>query len=102
VVTLSTILSKSDWMAPVRYCGRNSIVIYLAFFLPMAVARMALLKTGFISDLGTISVLVTAAGVIFPILLYWAVRNASARFLFVRPAWTHLRPARRPSLVPAE
>ena len=102
VVTLSTILSKSDWMAPVRYCGRNSIVIYLAFFLPMAVTRMALLKTGFISDLGTISVLVTAAGVIFPLLLFWAVRNTSARFLFVRPAWTHLRPSRSSSLVPAE
>ncbi len=101
VVTLSTILSKSDWMAPVRYCGRNSIVIYLAFFLPMAVTRIALLKTGIINDLGTISVIVTAAGVIFPLLLFWAVRNTSARFLFFRPAWAHLGPART-SLVPAE
>ena len=42
----------------------NSIVIYLAFFLPMAATRTVLLKTGIITDLGTISLIVTAAGVI--------------------------------------
>jgi uncharacterized membrane protein YcfT len=57
------VLSFSDWSAhrgrddlrtagqhdvPLRYCGRNSIVIYLAFFLPMA-RRALLLKTGIIT-----------------------------------------------------
>ena len=42
----------------------NSIVIYLAFFLPMAATRIVLLKTGIITDLGTVSLLVTLAGVI--------------------------------------
>ena len=103
VVTLSTILSKSDLMAPVRYCGLNSIVIYLAFFLPMAATRVALLKTGVITDIGTFSVLVTAAGVIFPLVLFWAVRNTPARFLFERPAWAHLSHyGHRGTLVPAE
>ena len=102
VVTLSTILSKSDLMAPVRYCGRNSIVIYLAFFLPMAASRVALLKTGVIDDLGTISVLVTAAGVIFPLVLFWAVRNTPLRFLFERPQWARLQTPHRPAMVPAE
>lgn len=102
VVTLSTILSKSDWMAPVRYCGRNSIVIYLAFFLPMAVTRTVLLKTGIIADIGWISVIVTTAGVVFPLVLFWAVRNTAARFLFVRPAWAHLSTTLRPAMVPAE
>ena len=41
--------------------GANSIVIYLAFFLPMAATRIVLLKTGIITDLGTISLLVTVA-----------------------------------------
>ena len=102
VVTLSTILSKSDWMAPVRYCGRNSIVIYLAFFLPMAVTRIALLKTGIISDIGTISVIVTAAGVIFPLVLFWLVRGTALGFLFNRPQWAHLQATRQPALVAAE
>ncbi len=92
--SLSTLLSRSDLMAPVRYCGRNSIVIYLAFFLPMATARALLLKVGIITDLGTISLIVTACGVIFPLVLYWIVRDTPARFLFERPAWAHLRPRR--------
>jgi uncharacterized membrane protein YcfT len=101
VVTLSTLLSKSDLMAPVRYCGRNSIVIYLAFFLPMATARVALLETGLIADIGTISAIVTICGVIFPLILFWIVRGTGARFLFERPAWARLEPV-RPALVPAE
>ena len=35
-----------------RYCGEHSIVIYLAFFLPMAATRTLLLKTGVIPDIG--------------------------------------------------
>jgi uncharacterized membrane protein YcfT len=102
VVTLSTVLSKLHWMSAVRYCGKHSIVIYLAFFLPMATARTVLLKTGIIPDLGTISVIVTACGVIFPLVLFWIVRNTPARFLFDRPEWAHIDVPRRRVLVPAE
>jgi uncharacterized membrane protein YcfT len=101
VVAFAGLLSKSDMMAPVRYCGRNSIVIYLAFFLPMALTRTLLLKSGFITDLGTISLIVTAAGVIGPLVLFWIVRGTFARFLFERPAWARLQP-QRARLVPAE
>jgi uncharacterized membrane protein YcfT len=102
VVTLSTLLSKTDLMAPVRYCGKHSLVIYLAFFLPMAVARSALLRTGIIPDIGWISVAVTAAGVIFPLVLYWSVRHTGARFLFERPAWARFAIPRGARLAPAE
>ena len=34
-------MAKSDLFRPLRYCGRNSIVIYLAFFLPMAATAHA-------------------------------------------------------------
>jgi uncharacterized membrane protein YcfT len=102
VVTLSTVLSKLDWMAAVRYCGKHSIVIYLAFFLPMAASRTLLLKTGIISDLGTVSLIVTACGVIFPLVLFWIVRATWARFLFERPVWAHVDMPRRRALVPAE
>ena len=101
VVTVSALLSKSHLMAWVRYCGRNSIVIYLAFFLPMAATRTALLKLGIIDDLGTLSLIVTAAGVTGPLVLHWIVRDTRLRFLFERPGWAHLRPAQR-TLVPAE
>ena len=61
VVVVAALMARSDVFQPLRYCGQNSIVIYLAFFLPMAATRIALLKTGIIADLGTISLLVTAA-----------------------------------------
>jgi uncharacterized membrane protein YcfT len=101
VVSFAALLSKSDQMRPIRYCGRNSIVIYLAFFLPMAVARTVLLNVGIIADLGTISLIVTACGVIGPLVLFRLTRDGFARFLFERPAWARLQ-SRGPQLVAAE
>ena len=102
VVAIAALIAHSKRLGALRYCGQNSIVIYLAFFLPMAVTRIALLKTGVIADIGTISVLVTTAGVIGALCWYWAARGTPFRFLFERPAWARLGPARTPALQPAE
>jgi uncharacterized membrane protein YcfT len=102
VVAAAALMAKSDLFRPLRTCGRNSLVIYLAFFLPMAATRIMLLKTGLISDLGTISVIVTFAGVIGALAWYWAARGTPFRFLFERPAWARLKPVRTPALQPAE
>jgi uncharacterized membrane protein YcfT len=101
VVAFATLLSRSGVMAAVRYIGRNSIVIYLAFFLPMAASRIVLLRLGIIEDIGTISLIVTAAGVVFPLVLFWLVRGTPFRFLFQRPEFTRLAPSRA-RLQPAE
>jgi uncharacterized membrane protein YcfT len=87
---------------PLRYCGENSIVIYLAFFLGMAASRIVLLKTGAITDIGTCSLIVTTAGVVGALLLFWLVRNTPFRFLFVRPDWARIERRRAPALQPAE
>ena len=92
----------ADWSSAIRYCGENSIVIYLAFFLPMAATRTVLLKTGVIADLGTVSLLVTAAGVVGPLLLFWLVRDTPLSFLFKRPEALRTAPALRAALQPAE
>jgi uncharacterized membrane protein YcfT len=102
VVVIAALMARSDVFQPLRYCGQNSIVIYLAFFLPMAATRIALLKTGIVADLGTISLLVTAVGVVGALAWYWAVRDTRFRFLFERPGWARLRPAQTPAMQPAE
>jgi uncharacterized membrane protein YcfT len=104
VVALSALLATSDLAAPLRYCGRNSIVIYLAFFLPMAATRALLMKTGWIADIGTISALVTLGGVVGALAWYWAVRRTFLRFLFERPQrfWLAPRAAPRQALQPAK
>jgi len=96
------LIARSDMFQPLRYCGQNSLVIYLAFFVPMAATRVALLKSGIITDLGTISLLVTTAGVIGALAWYWAVRGTPLRVLFERPGWARLKPARIPTMQPAE
>jgi uncharacterized membrane protein YcfT len=87
---------------PLRYCGEHSIVIYLAFFLPMAATRIVLLKSGLVADLGTVSLVVTAVGVIGALCWYWAARETRFGFLFERPAWARMRPARIAAMQPAE
>jgi uncharacterized membrane protein YcfT len=102
VIAASALLAKIDWFAALRYCGEHSIVIYLAFFLPMAATRAALLKTGIIADVGTISALVTTAGVVVPLAFYWLVRGTRARFLFERPERFRIAPRRPVAMQPAE
>jgi hypothetical protein len=47
-------------------------------------------------DLGLVSLIVTAAGVTGPVLMFWAVRKTPLAFLFRRPHWARLAsPGRR-------
>ena len=52
----------------------------------MAASRMVLLKSGWIADIGTVSALVTLAGVVGAFAIYWAVRRTPLQLLFERPA----------------
>src|SRR5580698_6210282 len=63
IIIIGTLLARARWLTFLRFCGEHSIVIYLAFFLPMATTRTLLLKTGVIHDIGTISLVVTIVGV---------------------------------------
>jgi uncharacterized membrane protein YcfT len=102
VVSVSALMAKSDVFAPLRYLGKNSIVVYLAFFLGMAGSRALLLKTGIVPDLGTVALIVTACGIGVAVGLFLAVRGTWLRFLFERPAWARLRDRRKFVLQPAE
>jgi uncharacterized membrane protein YcfT len=85
IVIAGTLLARAHWLNFLRFCGEHSIVIYLAFFLPMATTRTLLLKTGLIPDLGTVSLIVTIAGVLGALALWWGALKLGANFLFERP-----------------
>ena len=85
IVTMGTLLARMHWLNVLRFCGEHSIVIYLAFFLPMASTRTLLLKTGFIHDIGLISLIVTIAGVTGALVIWRLALWAHANFLFERP-----------------
>jgi hypothetical protein len=101
IVATAALLTQTAAAAPFRYCGRHSIAIYLAFFLPMAATRTILIKTDLIADVGVISALVTAAAVVAPLILERLVRNTRLDFLFNRPPAFHLAPRRTMRLQPA-
>ncbi len=90
IVTIAALISTLKWANPVRYCGKNSIVIYLAFFLTMHTTQMILLSTGIIEQVSIMSGIVTAAGIIGPLVMWRLVRNTRLSFLFVRPAYFKL------------
>jgi uncharacterized membrane protein YcfT len=102
VVSVSALMAGTDLFRPLRYCGRNSIVIYLAFFLPMAATRTLLVKTGIIPDVGAMAAIVTTAAVVAPLVLHWLVRGTWFGFLFERPARFWIAPKPRMTLQPAE
>ena len=86
IVTMGTLLARAQRLNFLRFCGEHSIVIYLAFFLPMAATRTLLLRTAPIHDIGTISLVVTIVGVVGALALWRTALLAGANFLFDRPA----------------
>jgi uncharacterized membrane protein YcfT len=94
VISIGALLARSHLFNFVRYCGRHSIVIYLAFFFPVAVTRTFLLKFDVISDVGTVSLLLTAAGVMGALSIFWTVRGTRLGFLFERPELFWIVPKR--------
>jgi uncharacterized membrane protein YcfT len=103
IVTCATLLARMHWLTALRFCGEHSIVIYLAFFLPMAATRTLLLRAGPFHDVGTISLIVSIAGVAGALVLWRIALKAGAKFLFERPAAFWIAPKQpRQTLQPAE
>jgi uncharacterized membrane protein YcfT len=103
IVIFGTLLARAHWLDFLRACGEHSIVIYLAFFLPMAATRTLLLRTGVIHDIGTISLIVTIAGVAGALVLWRMALAVGANFLFERPAAFWIAPKKpRATLQAAE
>ena len=94
IVVTGTLLARARRLKFLRYCGEHSIVIYLAFFLPMAASRTLLLTFSPIHDIGVISLVVTVAGVIGALAIWWIARGTRANFLFDRPAAFWLAPGK--------
>jgi uncharacterized membrane protein YcfT len=101
IIVMGTLLAKMQWLKFLRFCGEHSIVIYLAFFLPMATARAVLLKFSPF-DIGTIALLVTLSGIIGALVIWRLALWVGANFLFERPKRFWIAPKRKPvALQPA-
>jgi uncharacterized membrane protein YcfT len=92
IVAIGALLSQAGGpvTAALRACGQRSIIIYLAFFLPMAFTRTLLVKSGAISDIGLASLTVTVLAILVPLAFERVIRHTPASFLFKRPKAFHI------------
>jgi uncharacterized membrane protein YcfT len=103
VVTVATLLARARWLDFIRFCGEHSIVIYLAFFLPMAATRTLLLRSGIVPDVGSMSLAVTLVALFGALAIWWVALRVGADFLFERPDAFWIAPKKAdPTLQPAE
>lgn len=104
IVTLAVLFTKlPNIFGPVLYAGKNSIVVYLAFFLPMAITRTVLIKLGFAqSHTGWACLAVMSVAIVTPLIFHWLVKSTPLRFLFERPSAFRIGTRPSPKLMPAE
>ena len=101
IILLMGLAARYAPMPWLGYAGKYSIVIYLAFFIPMVVTREGLLALGVITDVDTVSLVVWLVAALSPLVVYILLKRTPLSFFFVRPSWVRL-PLRRTSQLPAE
>jgi uncharacterized membrane protein YcfT len=101
IITMGTLLARTHWMQSLRFCGEHSIVIYLAFFLPMAATRTLLLHTGVIRDVGAVSLVVTIVALFGALAIWQIALRCGANFLFERPLAFWIAPKKQKAALQA-
>jgi len=95
---LGALLARFASMEWLRWLGEHSLVVYVAFTIPMSLFRAVALKSGLITDTGLLSLAVLVVATASPVILYGVVqRSGYGRWLFARPAWARIA-ADRPSV----
>jgi uncharacterized membrane protein YcfT len=92
MISLGRVFMNVKGLGFLRWIGARSIVVYLAFFLPMGISRIILIKfAGDFLSTGTIAALVTLSAAIGPLVFYGLVKlTGMGGFLFERPAFARL------------
>jgi len=88
---LGGLLSQFASMEWLRWLGEHSLVVYVAFTIPMSLFRGAALASGLLTDTGMLSLAVLLVSIISPVVLYLIIQRVGfGMFLFERPAWAHI------------
>jgi len=91
VCVLAAFVSRFNLMNWLHWVGSHSIVIFLAFGLPLGLSREILLRFNLIDNIGIFSLVILLVALIAPLILYWLVQKTGyGKFLFERPAWAHI------------
>jgi uncharacterized membrane protein YcfT len=87
IAALLTSMPGTEWL---RRLGTQSLVVYLAFVLPMSIARTLLLAIG-VREPNIVSLIIMVIAIGSPLVLWWLTKTVGyGKFLFERPDWAHL------------
>lgn len=108
--TLAGLLTRLPFMRWLSWLGARSLIVYLAFALPMSMVRIVMIRFGLADNANLTSLAVFTAALVSPLVLKLLIdRTGFGKFLFERPAWAHipgapgsLRQVRRRQRAPAE
>ena len=102
VVSIAALVSSHPWAGWLNTLGKNSIAVYLGFYLPMVIIVPALQASpigrspSLVATISMVSVIGIAMGA------YHLFNRIGLTFLYDRPNWMRLvRPAQRPDLARA-
>lgn len=105
IVITASLLARVPAMDWLRWLGSKSLVVYVAFVLPMGITRTILLRIG-VDEPNIVSLITMVVAISAPLVLWWMVQKTGfGRFLFERPAWAHVpaaATATHPQIKPAE
>jgi uncharacterized membrane protein YcfT len=88
---LASLLMRLPFTGWLRWLGEHSLVVYLAFTLPMSAVRIIAMKSGLLTGTSELSILVLVIAVAAPVVLYLLVKRfKTGEFLFERPSWAHI------------
>jgi uncharacterized membrane protein YcfT len=88
---LGALLSKLSFMNWLRWIGEHSLVIYVAFTLPMSIFRGLAMWSGLLTATGPLSLAVLIVATASPVVLYLIIQRLRLGvFLFERPGWARI------------
>ena len=92
ICAFSVVLADLPYTGWLRWIGGHSLVVCLAFTIPMSIFREIAMNTGLITQTGPLSLAVFVVALSTPIILYLAIgMTGFGHFLFERPGWARLK-----------
>jgi uncharacterized membrane protein YcfT len=86
IICVSALLAEVKGLEWLRSIGSRSVIVYLAFFLPMAITRESIAYLAPWLGVTFGALIVTAIAVAAPLILYQLIKGTSLIYLFKRPA----------------
>jgi len=90
LVVISSLVSKLKFASWLNYLGKNSIVVYLGFYLPMIVIVPALQASSLGPRINLVGTIALIACIAIPVSFYHLANRIGLSFLYRRPDWAKL------------